>query len=315
VTEPLDRALLESVRRARLEFYSRLQPVRPDLYRYCRRLTASVWDAEDLLQETLAKAFAAAAESHQRVERPLPWLLRIATNTYVDWSRRRPALPVAELDGQAAAAGADPTEVRDALVEMATLLPPQERAALVLKDVFELPLAEIAAMLCTSVGAVKSALHRARGRLVDPGRQRMLAVRPQPDRAVVDALADAFTAYDLDRLTALFLANGTSEVVGVVREVGREQIRAGSLHHTLVVEDHVRYRAQVRDLDGEPVVLLWATPVDGSGPEAVEDVLRVETADGGVARLRWYYFCPESLTEVAERLAVTVRPNAIPTHG
>jgi RNA polymerase sigma-70 factor (ECF subfamily) len=80
------------------------------------------------------------------------------------------------------------------------------------------------------------------------------------------------------------------------------------LHHTLVLETDVRYRADVVELDAEPVVLLWSRPVDGTADEAVADVLRVETADGGVARLRWYFFCPETLREVADRLAVPCRP-------
>ncbi|MFD4716002.1 hypothetical protein ACFWN5_40990 [Streptomyces sp. NPDC058430] len=62
--------------------------------------------------------------------------------------------------------------------------------------------------------------------------------------------------------------------------------------------------------EGDPLVLKWVTPADGSGPEAVEDVLRAKTANGGIARLRWYYFCPDVLTEVGDRLDVPVR-----THG
>jgi RNA polymerase sigma-70 factor (ECF subfamily) len=306
----LDTDLLSEVQVARRAFFARIEPVRPELYRYCRRLTGSVWDAEDLLQETLTRAFARAADSHQRVERMLPWLVRIATNAYLDWCRRPAPIP-AEPPDAPSAAGADPLEVRDALGEVATLLPPQERAAVVLKDVFDMPLAEIAAMVATSVGAVKAALHRGRARLSAPAAERAAALdrRATPDRAVLDALAAAFTAYDLDRLTALLLSDAASEVVGMVYEVGAEAIRRGSLHHTLVVESDVRYRGEVRTLDGEPVVLLWQAPVDGSAPEAVADVLRAETADAKVARLRWYFFCPETLTELGERLDVPVRPH------
>jgi RNA polymerase sigma-70 factor, ECF subfamily len=77
----------------------------------------------------------------------------------------------------------------------------------------------------------------------------------------------------------------------------------------LVIENSVRYRAEVRTLDGEPLLLLWETPAGGSAPEAVSDVVRAETADRLVARMRWYYFCPETLTEVAGRLGVPVRPH------
>jgi RNA polymerase sigma-70 factor, ECF subfamily len=308
--DALDNDLLDGVRAAQRAFLSRIDPVRPQLYRYCRRLTGSVWDAEDLLQEALTRAFARAADSHQRVERVLPWLVRIATNAYLDgW--RRPAPVPAELPDSPSVPDADPLEVRDALGAVATLLSPQERAAVVLKDVFDFPLAEIAAMLGTSLGAVKAALHRGRDRLgaPDPARQEALGRRAAPDRAVLDAITEAFTAYDIQRLTALLLTDAASEVVGMVYEVGAATIRRGSLHHTLVVENDVRYRAEVQELDGEPLLLLWETPADGSAPEAVSDILRVETADGQVTRLRWYYFCPETITEVTARLGVAARPH------
>ena len=123
-------------------------------------------------------------------------------------------------------------------------------------------------------------------------------------------MAEAFTAYDLDRLTSLLLAQASSEVVGLVYEVGADGMRRGSLHHTLVLETDVRYRAQVRDIDGEPMLLLFETPREGSDEAAVADILRVETADGAVARIRWYYFCPETLQEVTTRLGLPCR-----THG
>lgn len=302
----LDLPVLSTVRRAQAEFLEHIEPLRPQLHRYCRRLTGNLWDAEDLVQDTLARAFSRAARTHQPVRNPRAWLIRIATNAYLD-SRRRPAPTPAALPDHAELPAADPAEVRDALVEVSTLLPPQERAAVVLKDVFDLSLSEIAGMLDTTVGAVKAALHRGRGRLAEDNRPAALADRRRPNRAVVDALAAAFTAYDLDRLAELFTVDGASEVVGLVHEDGRHQVRAGSLHHTLVLETDVRYRAEVRELDGEPLVLLWSTPTDGSSPEAVGDVLRVETGDGGVTRLRWYYFCPETLTEVAERLGLPLR--------
>ncbi|MFB7449833.1 sigma-70 family RNA polymerase sigma factor [Streptomyces sp. NPDC056194] len=309
--DALPQPLLEVAQAARREFLAALELLRGELFRYCRRLTGSVWDAEDLAQETLARALTRAAQSHRPVERPMAWLVRIATNAYLD-QVRRPAPLLVEPSERAAPALADPAEVRDALGEMATLLAPQERAAVVLKDVFDLSLKEIAAMLRTTEGAVKAALHRGRGRLTESDRAAALARRTAPDRDTLDALAAAFTAYDLDGLARLFVEDAVSDVIGMAHEVGRDQIAAGSLHHTLVLESSVRWRAEVRELDDEPLVLMWATPVDGSGPEAVEDVLRVETADGEITRLRWYYFCPDVLTEVGDRLGVPYRTHA---HG
>ncbi|MEU0088783.1 nuclear transport factor 2 family protein [Streptomyces sp. NPDC006274] len=81
-------------------------------------------------------------------------------------------------------------------------------------------------------------------------------------------LRAAFTAYDLDALARLFVEDAVSDVAGMAHGIGRDQIAAGFLNHTLLLETSVRWRAEVRDLDGDPLVLMWATPIDGDRPEA-----------------------------------------------
>jgi len=121
MTEALDLPAIQAARQARVEFLSRLEPLRPDLYAYCRRLTGNAFDAEDLVQESLARAFAQAAQAHSPIERPRAWLFRVATNAYVDSYRRHQPVP-AELPEKPAPATADPAEVRDAWKELVTLL-------------------------------------------------------------------------------------------------------------------------------------------------------------------------------------------------
>jgi hypothetical protein len=74
-SDPLGRPVLDSVRQARRDFLATLEPVRPQLYRYARRLAGNVWDAEDLLQETLVRAFARAAVTPGEIAQPLAWLV------------------------------------------------------------------------------------------------------------------------------------------------------------------------------------------------------------------------------------------------
>lgn len=57
------------------------------------------------------------------------------------------------------------------------------------------------------------------------------------------------------------------------------------------------------------MVVLFARPTDGSAPEAMSDLLRLETTDQGIRRIEWYFFCPEVLAEVAASLGVPVRTN------
>ena len=76
-------------------------------------------------------------------------------------------------------------------------LAPQERAAVVLKELFDAPLDEIALVLGTSVGAVKSALHRGRARLRDAGDEGDApSQRPRPSAALVDRFVAAYNAGD-----------------------------------------------------------------------------------------------------------------------
>lgn len=304
---------LAAARVARREFLVAVEEHRPALYHYCRRLTGSVWDAEDLVQDTLVKAFATAAQTHYPIGKPLPWLVRVATNVWID-QRRRAREVVAEVVDWADTVPSDPMEVRDALTELLHVLSPQERAAVVLKDVFDYPLAEIAAMLGTTTGAVKAALSRGRGRLSDEDRAARKERLDPPAREVVERVADAFTSYDIDRMTNLFLEDAVCDVVGMVSEEGVEAIRQGSILHTFSPDMTSRFRAEVHEYDGEPVIVLHGWDVDSGGrpvtPEEPTDVVRFETLNGMVRRMRWYYFCPETLTEVGRALGLTMD-----THG
>jgi RNA polymerase sigma-70 factor (ECF subfamily) len=293
---PLDADHLNQARLARREFLVAVEEHRPALYAYCRRLTGNVWDAEDLVQETLAKAFARAAETHVAIDNPPAWLARIATNAYIDHTRRAQPSPLRDTD-LAAAEQADPGEVRDALKELVTVLPPQERAVLVLKDVFDYPLADIASIVGTTTGAVKSALHRGRTKLAAPEPIRR---RPTPDRRVLEAAAAAFTAYDIDALVDLFLDDGVMYIVGMVHETGGTQMREGSFEHTFNLERDVRYTAEVRDFDGEPLVAIFSRPAGGTGPTGLAEVWRCVTEGAKLRLVDDYFFCPEVVTEVAD---------------
>src|SRR5438132_6398328 len=71
-------------------FLETYEPFRTQLYRYCRYLTRSPWDAEDLAQDTLARAFVTLARMHgQEPANPRAWLFRIASNLWIDQTRRR----------------------------------------------------------------------------------------------------------------------------------------------------------------------------------------------------------------------------------
>src|SRR5262245_35956203 len=178
-------AVQAEVRAPWRRYLDSLTPLRPDLHRYCRRLTGNVWDGEDLVQDTLLRVFALLGKSDARLENPKAYLIRTATNLWIDRMRRfaREEAALALDPGDVSTPPLEPVDARPAAAALFERLHPQERAAVVMKDVWDLSLEETATLLHTTVGAVKSALHRGRGRL--EGR-RPPAGFDTPPRAIVE---------------------------------------------------------------------------------------------------------------------------------
>jgi len=203
--------LLAAVTEARQRFLELVADVRPELHRYCARMAGSVFDGEDLVQDTLAKAYFALAE--MEATPPLrPWLFRIAHNTAMDFLRRyerRHVEPVADMEdvedtsrGAQAEPPADGERVEAALRVFAAL-PPVQRSALALKDVLGLTLEETAATMGVSVAAVKGALVRARAS-VSAARAEEAAHAGDVELERLRRYADLFNARDWAGLRALF---------------------------------------------------------------------------------------------------------------
>src|SRR5215212_11879735 len=151
-----------------LAFLSTVEALRPSLHRYCARMTGSVADGEDVVQEALFVAYRRLDTFDDA--RPLkPWLFRIAHNRCIDFLRSRGVREDAE-------SGADMVDVvwpddppgpalGRAVEHLVLTLPPMERACVLLKDVLDHSLEEIAELVGSTVGGVKAALHRGRAKL------------------------------------------------------------------------------------------------------------------------------------------------------
>jgi RNA polymerase sigma-70 factor (ECF subfamily) len=147
--------------------------LRPELHRYCARLMGSVIDGEDVVQDSFARAFFALDELQE--DAPMrAWLFRIAHNRALDLLRSRAiraAEPIEAAEEVADPKSPDPVEVlmRRQAVETAVSrfveLPTVQRSVVILKDVLEQSLEEIAALLDLTVNAVKAHLARGRARL------------------------------------------------------------------------------------------------------------------------------------------------------
>ena len=65
-------------------FLERTESLRPDLHKYCRSLSGSVWDGEDLLQDTLLRAFARLSQASEPIENLRAYMFKIASNLWID---------------------------------------------------------------------------------------------------------------------------------------------------------------------------------------------------------------------------------------
>jgi RNA polymerase sigma-70 factor (ECF subfamily) len=315
-----------------VQFVDAIEPLRGALHTYCRNLTHSVWDAEDLVQETLLRAFGSMGAGYPKIDNPRAFLFRAATNLWIDTIRKRETAAKHSDDLVEVVTSPQPLGVtRDAGTALFQILSPQERVALILKEVIELSLAEIADILETTPGAVKSSLHRAREKLEQFQDQEQLIqdqeqLRPEvknmdmspnrlPSVDLVDRFIAAFNALDLGALTELLLEDVSVEVVGIAASRGRDKAtaREGWLQKSMFGHDpaaldaqepETQQRAERREFLGEPITIFW---IDGPDGECVEWLCRLEERDGRIARIVDYCLCPETEREVIQTLDLPQR--------
>ena len=185
--------------------------LRPELHRYCARLMGSVIDGEDVVQDTFTRAVAALAELEE--DAPMrAWLFRIAHNRALDLLRGRAVRttePIEAASEVADPASPDPVEMlmRQEAVKTAVSrfaeLPTLQRSVVILKDVLDEQLSEIAALLDLTVDAVKGHLARGRARLREINAQAATLTEARPVSAAVTRYVTLSNQRDWDGLRAL----------------------------------------------------------------------------------------------------------------
>jgi RNA polymerase sigma-70 factor, ECF subfamily len=187
-----------------------IEPHRRALHLHCYRMLGSLHDADDALQETMLRAWKGSDRYEPRAQLAT-WLHAIATNvclTALARRRSRPAQLMEDLDYLQPY----PDRLLDDLVLRETvelafivamqLLPPKQRAVLILRDVLGWSAKEVAEALQDSVGAVTSALQRARKGL-ERANDRHPSTSGREERALVKRFMAAWEAVDIDALVAL----------------------------------------------------------------------------------------------------------------
>jgi RNA polymerase sigma-70 factor (ECF subfamily) len=224
------------------DFVTQADPYRRELLAHCYRMLGSVYDAEDLVQETYVRAWR-SYDSFEGRSSMRTWLHKIATNACLNAleSRSRRPLPIglgapssdpgdtlveqkevpwlepmpdSLLSDDPAAVVTGRESLRLAVIAAMQFLPPRQRAVLILRDVLQWPAAEVAQMLDMTVASVNSALQRARAQLQEaPVSVDQVTEPDEADkRELLDRFVAAFENYDTAAMVQIFTKDAVWEM-------------------------------------------------------------------------------------------------------
>ncbi len=292
-------------------------PHRRALHLHCYRLLGSFHDADDALQETLLRAWRGLA-GYENQASVSAWLYRIATNVCLRALERRGRdsgarvderlqpypdrllddLPSPEAGPEAAVEARE--SVGLAFIAAMQLLPPKQRAVLLLRDVLGWSAREAASALDDTVAAVNSALQRGRERLQREREAGTLARRHAPESAATEAALvrrwiDVWEAVDVDGMLALLRTDALMTMPPDPRRYeGREAI-VEFLATVLLGDRHDRFTLVEGVANRQPLVALYTD--DGSGAARIWALLVLAVDGDAISGITGFHDQPELFAE------------------
>ncbi|WP_180954928.1 RNA polymerase sigma factor [Bacillus sp. V3-13] len=283
-------------------------PHRPVLWKYCFHITGSPWDAEDLVQDTLLRAFSSLSQIWQPIN-PKGFLFRIASNIWIDQCRKKKLLTDSiEIVGEQALQDEDFSfEVYGAIEELVLHLPPRQRAVILLVDVFQFKAQEAGEMIGCTEGAVKALLNRARVRIKQLKAQEKGTEEKQvitnKQKEIINSYIESFNRRDPDGIARLLDTHVSNDIVHIAQEYGKETVCKYSLADW--AKDPVNMKAELHLLWGRYTIVQIARLEDSL---AVYDLNLLQVESDKIVDIKDYYFCPEMLEAAAKELNMKAFP-------
>ena len=245
---------------ARDRFERAADELRPKLYRYCARMTGSVVDGEDVVQDTLMKALVALPNAGV-IDNIESYLFRIAHNTVLDFLRRRAREPVMQNEEALEMFPAPDSTHRDQEAAATSLrtfmrLPALQRSSVILKDVLVHSLEEIASITGASHAAVKSALQRGRARLRELASEPADVSQPMLShamRARLNKYVHGFQDGDFDTVRTMLADDVKLDLVAKLRKHGKAEVR--EYYAAYAAAKQWAFAAAL--VDGRPAMLVY----------------------------------------------------------
>jgi RNA polymerase sigma-70 factor (ECF subfamily) len=282
------------------DFEKLVEPHRSELRLHCYRMLGSSCDADDMVQETLTRAFRAQETLRDRAL-ARAWLYRIATNVCLDELAKRPrralgpelgppsdpelppppATPDEEwlepcpsdwlVPSDPAAQYSAKESIALAFVAALQVLTPPQRAVLLLRDVVGLSADEAAAVLESSVAAVNSTLHRARIALearVGPRKSWSPDANAPVDRDLLRRYLSAWESGDLKAVIALLHAEASFSMPPVPAWLlGRDAIARFLANRFCQTLHAPVFRTRIAGANGQPAIAFYRLQANGNVAE------------------------------------------------
>ncbi|EFV79296.1 hypothetical protein HMPREF1013_00212 [Bacillus sp. 2_A_57_CT2] len=297
-TRNINNDFVHETRKIRNEFAEIVSIYSKDLWNYCKYVTGSPWDGEDLYQETMIKSFGLLPQRWSEITDKKFYLFKVATNSWLDHCRKLKR-EIGSLDevSESNIDFSDRLVLEEILISLESNLTPKQTAAFLLLDIFQFSAEEAAGIVQSTPGGVYSSVQRARKKIatLDFSKSNTQVIT-QDQNATIKAYLKAFNNGDLTSMLSLFSDQAQNEAFFGFQEFSKNEMLNGSLKFGLP-----GHKAKEITLWGKQVIIVLTN--EENDPE-IHDIQMQEIENGKIVSHKSYFFRKELILAAAEELGI-----------